>query len=67
DDSCLLANPVINRGDHVLLTLSTAESFGGLTERTDIWGMVIPESGAPGVFSFRTPSSYSAEVVFDLY
>jgi len=67
DGSCVQTNPVINRGDHVLLTISTAENFRGLTERTDIWGMVIPESGAPGVFSFRTPSSYSAEVVFDLY
>jgi flagellin FlaB len=67
DGSCVAANPVINRGDHVLLTISAAENFRGLTERTDIWGMVIPESGAPGIFAFRTPSSYSAEVVFDLY
>jgi flagellin FlaB len=66
DGSCIQANPVINRGDHVLLTMNTAENFGGLTERTDIWGMVIPESGAPGVFAFRTPASYP-ETIFDLY
>jgi archaeal flagellin FlaB len=66
DGSCVAANPVINRGDHVLLTLSSLTIFGGLTERTDIWGRVIPENGAPGVFAFRTPASYS-EVVYDLY
>jgi flagellin FlaB len=66
DGSCLLANPVINRGDHVLLTINAGACFSGLTERTDIWGMVIPESGAPGVFAFRTPASYP-DVVYDLY
>jgi len=66
DGSCLAANPVINRGDHVLLTLSSLTIFGGLTERTDIWGRVIPENGAPGVFAFRTPASFS-ETVYDLY
>jgi archaeal flagellin FlaB len=66
DGSCVAANPVINRGDHVLLTISAGECFGGLTERTDIWGMVIPESGAPGVFAFRTPASYP-DTVYDLY
>jgi flagellin FlaB len=66
DGSCVDANPVINRGDHVLLAISTSALFGGLTERTDIWGMVIPESGAPGVFAFRTPASYP-DTVYDLY
>jgi flagellin FlaB len=66
DGSCQALNPVINKGDHVLLTISTGACFGGLTERTDIWGMVIPESGAPGVFAFRTPASYP-ETVYDLY
>jgi len=66
DGSCVALNPVINRGDHVLLTISAGECFGGLTERTDIWGMVIPESGAQGVFAFRTPASYP-DTVYDLY
>ena len=66
DSSCVTANPVINRGDHVLLTISAGALFGGLTERTDIWGMAIPESGAPGVFAFRTPASYP-DTVYDLY
>jgi flagellin FlaB len=66
DGSCVATNPVINKGDHVLLTISTAENLRGLAERTDIWGMVIPETGAPGVFAFRTPASYP-ETVYDLY
>jgi flagellin FlaB len=66
DGSCGTANPVINRGDHVLLTMSAGALFGGLMERTDIWGMVIPESGAPGVFAFRTPASYP-DTIYDLY
>jgi flagellin FlaB len=67
DGSCLTANPVINRGDHVILTINASACFaGGLTERTDIWGMVLPESGAPGVFAFRTPASYP-DTVYDLY
>jgi len=66
DDSCVAANPVINRGDHVLLTISAGECFGGLIERTDIWGTIFPESGASGVFAFRTPASYP-DTVFDLY
>jgi flagellin FlaB len=66
DGSCITANPVINRGDHVLLAVSAGALFGGLTQRTDIWGMVIPESGAPGVFAFRTPASYP-DTVYDLY
>jgi flagellin FlaB len=66
DGSCVDANPVINRGDHVLLAISSSALFGGLTERTDIWGMVIPESGASGVFAFRTPASYP-DTVYDLY
>jgi archaeal flagellin FlaB len=66
DSSCIAANPVINRGDHVLLTISTGECFSGLTERTDIWGTIFPESGASGVFAFRTPASYP-DTVYDLY
>ena len=48
------------------LAISADALFGGLAERTDIWGMVIPESGASGVFAFRTPASYP-DTVYDLY
>ena len=70
DDSCDWDAPVINRGDKVALSVlcSGAGAFGEeLGERTDVWGMVQPEDGAPGVFGFRTPSSYAGDTVFDLY
>ena len=58
--------PVINRGDHVLITMSPGICFAGLQERDDVWGQVIPEEGAPGIFAFRTPALYS-DTVYDLY
>jgi flagellin FlaB len=66
DSSCTGTNPVINRGDHVLLTLSVGRAFSGLAVRTNIWGMVIPEHGAPGIFAFRTPPSYF-DTIYELY
>jgi len=66
DGSCSSENPVINRGDKVMLTVNLTACFGGVDVRTDIWGMIIPEEGAAGSFGFRTPASYSDEV-FDLY
>ncbi len=68
DGSCTETNPVINKGDKVLLCIDTTQSFsatGGINERTDIWGMVCPEQGSPGVISFITPSSYSNNI-YDL-
>ncbi len=68
DGSCSATSPVINRGDKVMLTVNLTACFGngGASERTDIWGMVMPEDGAPGSFGFRTPASYTDDV-FDLY
>ncbi|RLF27360.1 MAG: flagellin [Thermoplasmata archaeon] len=66
DSSSSSSDPVINRGDRVMLTVNLTACFWGLPERTDVWGMVIPEEGAPGIFAFRTPSSYS-DIVYDLY
>jgi archaeal flagellin FlaB len=66
DGSMSAATPVINRGDHALLTISTAACFTGVDQRCDVWGIVIPENGAPGIYAFRTPASYS-DVVYDLY
>jgi flagellin FlaB len=68
DGSCTQANPVINRGDKVLLCVDTTQSFsatGGINERTDIWGIVCPEQGSPGVIAFTTPASYN-DNVYDL-
>ena len=70
DNSCTHATPVINRGDKVILTIlcDTSEVFARqIPERTDVWGMVQPEEGAPAVFGFRTPGSYASDTVFDLY
>ena len=66
DVSASASAPVINRGDKVMLTINLSACFLGLTERTDIWGMVIPEDGAPGIFAFRTPVAYTSEA-YDLY
>ena len=69
DSSCSATSPVINRGDKVLLTVhcTTSKVFNReIPERTDIWGMVQAEDGSAGVFSFRTPSSYS-DTCYDLY
>ena len=59
DGSCTETNPVINRGDKVLLCIDTTQSFNasdGINERTDIWGTVCPVQGSPGVIAFTTPS-----------
>jgi flagellin FlaB len=69
DTSLSATNPVINRGDLVMLTVNTAACFtttGGLDPRDDIWGIVSPEQGASGIFAFRVPSSLT-EAVYDLY
>jgi len=67
DNSCSETTPVINRGDKVMLTVNLTACFNpGVSARSDIWGMVIPEEGAAGSFGFRTPASYS-DSVFDLY
>jgi archaeal flagellin FlaB len=68
DGSCTQANPVINRGDKVLLCVDTTQSFsatGGINERTDIWGIACPEQGSPGVIAFTTPASYN-DNIYDL-
>ena len=69
DSSLSASNPVINRGDLVMLTINTDLCFpgtGGLEPRADIWGLVSPEQGASGIFAFRVPSSLT-EQVYDLY
>jgi flagellin FlaB len=67
DGSCSGANPVINRGDKVLLTVNASTTFGsgGLAGRVNIWGRVVPENGVAGVIAFRTPASLT-DVVYDL-
>jgi flagellin FlaB len=66
DSSCSETTPVINRGDKVMLCVNLTACFQSLSTRTDVWGMVIPEEGSSGMFSFRTPASYT-DTVYDLY
>jgi len=69
DSSCSKTNPVINRGDKVILCIYTHDAFNasgyqqGITTRTDVWGNVVPEEGSPGVIAFRAPSAFNDYVI----
>jgi flagellin FlaB len=64
DNSCSSASSaVINSGDYVILGVNTYQCFGGLDPRDDIWGLVMPEEGSPGVIKFRCPSSFTQDVI----
>ena len=68
DHSCLQTTPIINRGDKVVLTIrcDSGGAFGGeISERTDVFGRVVPEVGSPGIISFTTPPAYN-DGIFDL-
>ena len=54
---------VINRGDKIYLGINGTATFSDISERTDMWGIIVPELGAPGVISFRTPASYTDDVM----
>jgi flagellin FlaB len=63
DDSITATNPVLNSGDHVILTVNVSNAFGNLGTRVDIAGQVIPEDGSAGVIAFTTPAAYNTDVV----
>ena len=64
DNSCSAATTtVINSGDYVVLGIACDQAFSGLETRTEVWGLVIPEQGSPGVISFTCPASYSDTVM----
>jgi archaeal flagellin FlaB len=68
DSSCTKTNPVINRGDKVILAINTSLCFNisgslGIQERKDIWGAVVAEQGSPGIIAFTTPASYNDKVM----
>jgi len=70
DVSISLGTPVINKGDQVMLTVDLGAVFSGtagIPTRTDMWGIIQPEEGAPAVFAFTSPSSYASALVFSLY
>jgi len=63
DDSMSQNNPVMNRGDKVYICINATGCFNGISERSDIWGLVVGEEGSPGIISFRTPASYTDNVI----
>ncbi len=64
DGSCGSSTPVINSGDLVALGISTSDCFGsGLSPRDDVWGLVMPEEGSPGVINFRCPASFTDAIL----
>jgi flagellin FlaB len=61
DGSMSQNNPVLNRGDKAILYIRTNVSSvfsSQIGTRTEIFGRVIPEIGAPGVISFTSPKAY---------
>ncbi len=64
DNSCSGGtSAVINSGDYVILSVNTDSCFGGFSPRDDVWGMVIPEEGSPGVINFMCPASFTEDVM----
>ena len=63
DDSLTDTNPAINTGDHLILTIDTSAIFTSLGTNVNVFGMVVPEEGSPGVFSFSTPGTYTDAIV----
>lgn len=57
--------PALNRGDKAVLYvfMNTSAVFDKQLEtRTEIFGQVIPEFGAPGVISFTSPKAYTTDI-----
>ena len=65
DNSVKQATPVMNRGDKVYICINITATHSDIAERVEVFGLVVPELGSPGVIKFRTPASYSVDV-FDL-
>ena len=63
DESCLQTNPIINYGDHVVISLDANQLFNKIAPRVDVFGQIICEEGASGIIGFTTPASLSHTVV----
>lgn len=63
DGSSSETSPIINRGDKVYLCVNTTGTFNDIAENSDIWGMVVPEDGYGGKINFRTPNTYTENVM----
>jgi flagellin FlaB len=66
DNTCTETMPGINKGDKVMLTVNITALFNFLPERTKVWGRIVPEEGAPGIFDFETPKCL-IDTIIDLY
>jgi len=66
DNSLSATNPLMNRGDKLYLCINATGTFSDIAANSVIQGMVVPESGAPGLIKFKTPSSYFDNVI-ELY
>ncbi|MBA2857360.1 flagellin FlaB [Methanococcus maripaludis] len=64
DNTVSATNPVINKGDIVVITMKKGTL--SLIPRTSVSGEIQPEFGAPGVISFTTPSTYLSGKVVEL-
>ncbi|MBA2861666.1 flagellin [Methanococcus maripaludis] len=64
DNTVSAANPVINKGDIVVITMKKGTL--SLSTRTPVSGEIQPEFGAPGVISFTTPATYLNGKVVEL-
>ena len=63
DTSMSRTTPVMNRGDKVYVCVNATGAFNTIPERTDVWGMIVAEEGSPGILSFKTPASYTDNVI----
>jgi archaellin len=64
DGSCSSkTSAVINSGDLVVLGIDTKQCFNDLSVRDDVWGIVIPEEGSPGVINFQCPAAFTDTVI----
>ena len=64
DDSCSSGTSAqINSGDYVILGVNTSACFGGLDPRDNVWGLIMPEEGSPGVINFRCPASFTTDII----
>ena len=47
----------------MILAVDSNAVFSGISPRTDVFGMVVSEEGAPGIIGFTSPQSYTEDVM----
>jgi len=63
DGTCTATMPGMNKADKIMLTINCTALFNGIAQRTHIWGRIVPEEGAPGIFDFITPAGFTDTVI----